>query len=92
MGDSGGGTSEALINLWVLENDSPPTALDYDTFAIAQPAAYGSATIKTSGQPSNIRIQYRSNPGYVGDDQFSYTICDTTGACATATVTVTITA
>ncbi|TXN34248.1 T9SS type B sorting domain-containing protein [Flagellimonas hymeniacidonis] len=42
----------------------------------------------TLGNPSDDFITYTPNPGYLGPDAFDYTICDGSGNCSTATVTI----
>ncbi len=42
----------------------------------------------TPGNPSDDYVTYTPNPGYLGTDSFTYTICDNIGNCSTATVTV----
>ncbi|WP_420601218.1 Ig-like domain-containing protein [Flagellimonas sp.] len=42
----------------------------------------------TPGNPSDDFVTYTPNTGYLGPDSFDYTICDTSGNCSTATVTI----
>ncbi len=51
---------------------------------------HGSTVIDTRGtsDPGDDRIVYTSNTGFVGSDQFTYTIADSRGIQSTATVTV----
>lgn len=67
----------------VLANDSDP---DGDTFSLSAvtPPAHGSATI------SGDVITYTPEPGFFGTDVFTYTIEDSLGLQATATVTITV--
>jgi hypothetical protein len=72
-----------LIN--VLTNDSDPDGDSLSIQSVTQPAN-GSATI-VGGQ-----VQYSPDVNFNGSDSFTYTIVDTAGNTATATVNVTITA
>ncbi|MES2934667.1 MAG: Ig-like domain-containing protein [Pseudomonadota bacterium] len=75
-----GNSSNNLLN--VLINDSDP---DGDTLRIVsvQSPAHGTATV------SGLRVSYTPTPGYIGGDQFTYTISDEKGLTSTATVTIT---
>ncbi|MEO9511171.1 MAG: gliding motility-associated C-terminal domain-containing protein [Flavobacteriaceae bacterium] len=42
----------------------------------------------TSGDPSDDFITYTPTTGFLGTDNFDYTICDGVGNCSTATITV----
>lgn len=44
----------------------------------------------TSGDPSDDSVTYTPNTGFVGTDTFEYTVCDGSGNCSTATVTVVV--
>lgn len=65
-----------------LTNDHDPEGTDLVLVA-AGPAAHGTTTV-TDGDT----VRYRPDPGYLGDDQFTYTVADALGLEATATVTV----
>ncbi|WP_238719110.1 Ig-like domain-containing protein [Pelagihabitans pacificus] len=45
----------------------------------------------TPGNPSDDTVTYTPAPGFIGTDTFDYTICDNSGNCSTATVTVVVT-
>ncbi|CAN5813479.1 hypothetical protein BH23ACT5_BH23ACT5_05720 [soil metagenome] len=67
----------------VLANDSDP---DGDTLAIAsvtQPRS-GTAAHTATG------VTYTPSPEFVGNDSFTYRVCDPENACDTATVTLTV--
>jgi len=68
----------------VLSNDSDP---DNDSFSIVDVTrpAHGSVTINPNGT-----VTYIPEPGFSGTDSFTYTICDTSGLCDSATVTITV--
>lgn len=80
-----------IINIdnWQLnDNDLPITG----TFSVSQPTN-GSVTIDDNGSPNNPSdniITYFPNNDYLGTDTFEYTICDTSGNCGTAIVTILI--
>lgn len=89
--DLASASSGDQIQIWVLDNDEPTTAIDYSTLRIVDLPANGSASVHTPpGNPSNIRIRYRSDTGFSGDDVFVYEICDVNDLCSQATVTVTV--
>jgi len=53
--------------------------------------ANGSVSINNNGTPNDPTddiLTYTPNPDYNGPDSFDYTVCNTTGDCSTATVTV----
>ncbi len=74
----------------ILANDSGiPTD---GTITITEPSN-GTIEINDSGTPNNISddsVTYTPNEGFEGPDTFDYTVCDATGICDTATVTVTV--
>ncbi|WP_415776989.1 Ig-like domain-containing protein, partial [Flavobacterium gelidilacus] len=81
-------TTEATnpVTIVVLANDFD---MEGDTFTITP----GSVSIPTNGTAilnANGTITYTPNPGFEGQDTFTYSICDTgtPQACDTATVTV----
>jgi hypothetical protein len=47
--------------------------------------AHGSVTIQPDGT-----VVYTPDPGYIGDDSFTYTVCDDNGECTSGTVTITV--
>jgi uncharacterized repeat protein (TIGR01451 family) len=75
-----------LIN--VAGNDRDPDGnLDPTTVQIINPPQNGTVRI----DPGTGNIIYQPNPGFSnGTDTFTYRICDTTGLCSEATVTVTV--
>ena len=72
------------VNIDVLANDADPN-MDVVSLSIDTPAANGTATVVAG--PT---IDYDPNPDYFGPDSFVYEICDTSAACTTETVTVTV--
>jgi hypothetical protein len=72
------------LTLNVLANDSDPDGDALSVASITQPT-YGSAVLN-----ADQTVTYTPNPSFVGDDAFTYTVTDTSGATDTATVTVTV--
>jgi CshA-type fibril repeat protein len=73
------------VTLDVLSNDSDP---DGDTLTVTQvndDAENGTVTLNDDGT-----VTYTPNPGFTGEDTFTYEISDGNGGTDTATVTVTI--
>lgn len=72
------------ININVLSNDSDPEGDSLRVTAVSQ-GMMGDVSINSDGT-----VRYQHRPGSSGDDRFTYTITDSAGNTATATVTVTI--
>ncbi|NNF11085.1 MAG: tandem-95 repeat protein, partial [Acidimicrobiia bacterium] len=76
------------ITINAVANDTDPNAdLDPSSAVVQAPATNGVATANGDGT-----FDYDSNPNFAGVDSFDYRVCDLTGACNTATVTITVTA
>ena len=75
------------IQVFVLANDSDPDG-DNLTATIASNPANGTATI----DPDTQIATYTPNAGFIGEDSFTYQVCDDGEPvlCATATVTITV--
>ena len=56
------------------------------TYGGASDPAHGDVTVDADGA-----FTYTPDPDYAGPDSFTYTLCDPSSACATGTVTVTVT-
>jgi len=69
----------------VLDNDGDPDGDDIYVDDVTQPG-HGTVTIDDDGA-----IVYTPDPDFAGEDTFTYTVCDTEGACTDVTVTVTVT-
>jgi Ca2+-binding RTX toxin-like protein len=75
------------VDIAVLGNDTDPDGdLDPTSLAVVDPAANGTVTVMGAG------IRYTADPDFVGDDSFTYQVCDFTDLCDQATVTVAVTA
>jgi hypothetical protein len=70
------------VTVDVLSND---TDLDGDALSVA---AVGSPAHGTSALNANGTVTYTPNPGFIGDDTFTYTLADGQGGGDTGTVTV----
>lgn len=75
----------ATVGLDVLANDEAgDAALDLGSFSFTSTPANGSLS---SGDPT---ATYDPDPGFLGDDSFTYEICDVAALCTTGTVTVSV--
>ena len=86
--DFGGGAAADDIVIAVLDNDSSINGpLDPSSLRIVSNPANGQAIPQADGT-----VVYEANPGFSGNDSFSYTIADTTGSVsAETTVNVRVT-
>lgn len=76
----------------VLANDNRGPSGVIEIVSVGAPAS-GSVTVNDNGTPSNTSddfLSYRANNGFVGVDQFTYTILSGDGIQSTAQVTVTV--
>ncbi|MCP4179369.1 MAG: tandem-95 repeat protein [bacterium] len=83
LGDQAEINSGQTVQINVLSNDSDP---DEDTLSIIHISTPPNGTITNNGSS----IVYTSNSGYSGSDSFSYTISDSHGATAIASVIVSV--
>jgi hypothetical protein len=67
----------------ITANDIKPNPVA--SVVIITPATNGTATINTFGD-----MKYKSTAGYCGTDLVKYRICDSSGACDTANVTINV--
>jgi hypothetical protein len=80
--------SGATVTIDVAANDADPDQnLAPESATPSSDPVGGSAVAAGDGT-----IAYSADPEFSGQDTFSYDICDADGACATAAVTVTVTA
>ena len=73
------------VNINVLAGDSDPGGNPLSVVSFTQPA---NGTVTFNGGVA----RYSPNPGFVGSDQFNYTISNGKGGTATATVSITVNA
>lgn len=79
------------IDIDILDNDNDIPSIG--TLTTTNPSN-GSVTINNGGTPNNPSddsVTYTPNTNFVGADTFTYTLCDTSGNCSTATVTIVVT-
>ena len=88
LDDSVATDQDVPIDIDILANDNDlPTSGTLTNTATTN----GAVVINNNGTPANPSddfVTYTPNPGYLGPDSFDYTICDTSGNCSTATVTI----
>ena len=82
--DTAGTLPNTPVNGNVSSNDNLPAGGTY-TYTVATPPANGSVVMNPDGT-----YTYTPNPGFVGTDTFTYTVCNQLGECSTATVTITV--
>lgn len=82
--DTIGTTPNTPVNGNVTPNDVLPAGGTY-TFTVTIPPTNGSVTMNPDGS-----YTYTPNPGFVGSDTFTYTVCNQLGECSSATVTITV--
>jgi LPXTG-motif cell wall-anchored protein len=79
-------TSEGqAVTIAVLPNDTDPEGRPLTIASVSHPLN-GSVVINGDGT-----LTYTPRAGFDGTDTFTYTVCDPAGACAVATVVVTVT-
>lgn len=82
--------SNARLNVLANDNRGPSGVVEIVSVGAA---ASGSVSVNDNGTPFNTSddyLVYRANPGFVGVDQFTYTIVSGDGIQSTAQVTVTV--
>ncbi len=85
--DSATTIEDQFVTVDVASNDSDPDGnLDPTTAAPTSLPASGSAVGNGDGT-----ITYTPNPNFAGSDSFTYQICDLTGLCSFANVSITVT-
>ncbi len=74
------------VTVDVLANDGDvENSLDPSTVIVTNDPSNGTVTVNPDGS-----INYTPDPDFSGTDSFVYQVCDTDGACDTATVTITV--
>lgn len=87
--DSASTSANRSLAIDVLANDSDADGdLDPATLAVTSPPSHGFTTIA----PETNQIIYTPEANFTGDDSFVYEVCDASGLCDDATVSVTVTA
>lgn len=76
---------EGTVLIDVIGNDSDPDMSDMITLTSVGSATNGTTALETG------QARYTPNPGFVGNDTFGYTITDSLGKTASATVNVVVT-
>ena len=77
------------IDILANDNDIPSAG----TLTITNPSA-GSIVVNNGGTPNDISddfLTYLPDSSFVGSDTLTYTLCDTSGNCSTATITIVVT-
>lgn len=86
--DSASVDENGSVNISVLDNDSDPNDnLAPSTLSLQTAPSNGTVTLNPDGT-----FTYTPNAGFSGTDSFTYEICDSTGLCTTATVTILVNA
>ena len=77
---------DSSVTVDVLGNDSDvDDGLDPASVTVTSGPANGSTSVNPDGS-----IDYTPDPNFFGSDSFTYEVCDFSGACDTATVTITV--
>ncbi len=75
-----------FVDIFANDSDLPTTGI-----LTATNPSNGTVSIDTNGTPNDPTddiLTYIPNPDYNGPDSFDYTVCNTSGDCSTATVTI----
>jgi hypothetical protein len=84
-GDSATTAIDTPVTVDVLANDSDP---DGDSLSVSSLSDPPNGSVANNGDGT---VTYTPDPGFVGDDSFTYDSCDPGGLCDQATVTITVT-
>ncbi len=82
------GTVDIPLDIPFLDNDND---VPVDALLTFTNTTDGSVVINDNGTPTNVLddiFNYTPNPGYLGPDSFTYTLCDAASNCSTATVSI----
>ena len=86
VGDIGNSRVQRFTPIGILANDTDPDhPLDTLTATVDTDVASGTLILSPDGT-----FTYDPDPDYFGPDSFVYRVCDSTAACDTATVTLTV--
>ncbi len=80
--------TSTAISIDVLANDTDPNPIDQHRLKITSVTDGANGTVRLD--PNTGELIYTPDPGFVGQDTFTYTIKDKSGARDTATVTVNV--
>ncbi|HET8737443.1 MAG TPA: gliding motility-associated C-terminal domain-containing protein [Pricia sp.] len=78
------------MNVFANDNDMISVRLTTNT-----DPSHGTAKINDNGTPNDVSndfFTYTPDPGFMGTDTFTYTLCDTAGNCRTATLIIMVNA
>lgn len=79
-------TDQKTTHIYVLDNDNADgNPVDPSTLSIVSSPTHGDAVVIAKGA---VRVKYTVTATESFTDKFRYSICDTAGLCATATVTI----
>lgn len=78
------------IDIDVLANDNDIPTIGTFTYTVPTNGIAVHNENGTPNDPSDDWINYSPNTGFVGSDTFTYTLCDATSNCSTATVTIVV--
>jgi hypothetical protein len=84
--DSAAVQAGATVTIDVASNDSDVDS-NLDPSSVAPISSPAGGAVSSGGDGT---IDYAATPDYSGEDGFTYQVCDTLGACSTATVTVVV--
>lgn len=77
-------TEGVAVQIAAITNDfDPDNTLPQLTITLATPPENGTAVVNT-----NNSVTYTPNPGFIGTEVFTYSLCDPSGLCDVATITV----
>jgi gliding motility-associated-like protein len=88
--DSIATTEDTAVDIDILANDNDLPTIG--TLTLTNPTD-GIVTIDdnaTPNNPSDDSVRYTPNTSFLGTDTFTYTLCDNSGNCDTATVTIVV--
>lgn len=86
LDDSAGTTTDTPITIYVLANDHDPDGDPFHITKVESPTKAGGSVAINNGST----VTYTPPKGFVGPDNFTYTIADSHGATSSATVSVTV--
>ncbi|MDH3308253.1 MAG: Ig-like domain-containing protein, partial [Acidimicrobiia bacterium] len=83
--DEAVGTDEDTPRTWTLSASDVDGNLDWNTLSVVSGPSNGTLDLNGSGS-----VTYTPTQDYYGSDSFTYQVCDTTGLCDSATVSLTV--